>query len=203
MIGARVDITFDEAARLQAVAEGAVTQAGRAMSEMTGTTIEITAPRVLWVPLAEVPGLLGGPEALVAGVYLSVLGDLAGHMLFAMPLAAALALVDELLEQPQGTAQSFDEMAESALAEVGNLTGSFFLGVLGDRTGLRPHPSPPAVAVDMVGAILDEVLAEQGWYGEDALMIQTTFRQCDRETGGFFLVFPDRVSLRAILQGLG
>jgi len=202
MIGAKATLTADKLARLQTVAEMGMARAGQGLSDMMGRSIEVVAPRVAMVPLEQVPQLAGGPDTTIVGIYLSILGDLTGHIILMVPLPSALALVDTLLEQPAGTTEYLDAMAESALAEVGNLTGSFFLAALADSTGLRPHPSPPAVAVDMIGAILDAVLADLGQEGEDGFMIETTFRQSERAISGFFLVFPDRVSLEAIIRTL-
>ncbi|MGQ9677404.1 MAG: chemotaxis protein CheC [Chloroflexota bacterium] len=202
MIEVNPGLTLEGLARLQTVARKGVERAGRGLSEMAGSCIEVSVPDVRVVSLCEVPHLVGGAENHVVGVYLSILGDLSGHIMLFLPVPSAFALVDALLEQQEGTTAYLDEIAESALAEVGNITGSFFLNALGDEIGMQPQPSPPAVAVDMVGAILDAVLSDLGQYGEDVFMIDTVFRQSDKEISGFFLVLPHRASLEAILRRL-
>jgi chemotaxis protein CheC len=203
MIDAQAKPYADGLARLLTVAELGMARAGEGLSEMTGTPIEVIAPSVRIIPLGDVPALVGDPDTLMVGIYLSMLGDLTGHVILMFPYPSALALVDALLELPEGTTVGLDPMAESALGEVGNLTGSFFLNALSDNAGLKLQPSPPAVAVDMTCAILDAVLADLGQYGEDGLMIDTYFKQSDKAVSGFFLVFPDRPSLCRLVEWMG
>jgi chemotaxis protein CheC len=202
MTRTKIEPTAEQMNRLQKVAEIGMANAGQGLSEMTGNQIDVAAPKVELVPLEQIPIMVGGPDILVVGIYLSIVGDLTGHVMLMLSLPSALALVDTILEQPIGTTVEMDAMAESALAEVGNLTGSFFITALGDRCELNPQPSPPAVVVDMSGAILDVVLADLGQEGEEALMIETSFRQSERAINGFFLCFPNQASLETIFREL-
>src|SRR5690606_31441759 len=52
-----------------------------------------------------------------------------------------------------------EELADSALGELGNVVGSAFLNDLADRFSLRIKPSPPAVGRDMIGALLATLAA--------------------------------------------
>ena len=189
-------------AKLLMVAQKGMTRAGQGLSEMTGTPVEVIAPSVSAVAINEVTNLVGSPDALNVGLYLSILGDLTGHIVLMFPYPSALSLVDALLELPTGTTVCLDEIGESALCEVGNLTGSFFLNALSDSTNFRLHPSPPAIATDMTEAILDTVLADLGQYGEEMVVIDTNFKQSEKAIQGFFLVFPDRDSLRRLVAWL-
>ena len=69
-------------------------------------------------------------------------------------------LIDLQIGLVPGSTRNLGEMELSVMGEMGNITGSFFLNALADATNLTLAPSPPAVMVDMAGAILDIALAE-------------------------------------------
>ena len=112
----------------------------------------------------------------------------------------ALALVDLLLGQPPGTTTDLDEMEESAMGEVGNIMGSFFLNALSDATGLTLQPSPPAVMTDMAGAILDVAMADILQESDDALVVETSFSTEDRQIEGTLLMMPSPDLLRVLKE---
>jgi chemotaxis protein CheC len=65
--------------------------------------------------------------------------------------------------------------------------------------GMETRPTPPAVMVDMVGAILDVIIATAAGIGEHVLMLSATFMQGDREAEASFWVIPDPRVLEAFL----
>src|SRR5581483_8651111 len=129
-------------------------------SEMTGRSITAEAVGLRTVPLAGLSTLAGDPERPGVAIHLGVGGDGSGCILLALGEAAAYELVDMLLGQPDGTTQSLDAMEVSALAEVGNVAGSYFLTALADGANLTLPPTPPIVFHEMRGAILDSLAAE-------------------------------------------
>ena len=172
------------------------------LAQMLGREIKINSLRVARIPVGDAPGLVGGHEALSVGIYLTVSGAATGHMFMVFHPKTALGLVDLLLGEELGTTQSLSEMEESALAELGNITGSFFLNALADITGLVLLPSPPAVIMDMAGAILDVALADIILESDYALVVETSFGTEDRQIGGSFLVMPSPDLMRALIENL-
>ena len=65
------------------------------------------------------------------------------------------------------------EIGESALMEIGNIVGASYLNALGQMTGMELEPTPPAAATDMLGAIVETVLAERAGAGDVALLLDT------------------------------
>ena len=53
-----------------------------ALSQIINHRIDMNVPEVSIVPLGEVPELVGGPEAMVVGVFLRVYGQAPGNILF-------------------------------------------------------------------------------------------------------------------------
>ena len=126
---------------------------------------------------------------------------ISGQIMLVIPYEKALELVDLLMENPPGTTQTLGSFERSALAEVGNQTGTFFINSLSSLTGLDVRPSPPAVMVDMVGAILDIIVATTGGVSEHVLLMQANFKLGDRKVETNFWVIPDESTLEAIKLG--
>ena len=187
---------------LRDVASRGTTNAAAGLSEMVGRNIKIHTPDIFLVRLDEVSRLAGGPEKTVVGVYLAIGGDVKGHILLMFAPREAQRLVDMVMDQPAGTTKSLGAMERSALGEVGNLTGTFFLNALAEVTRLHIHPSPPAVMVDMGAAVLYVPLTALAETAEESLVIKTIFIDDQRRIEAAFLVMPDMYSLQAILEVL-
>ena len=183
---------------LTALAKQGFQNAAEGLSGMTGVSLAVYDPTVNLVPLKDIPYVLGGPETDAVGIYLKMEGDISGHVLLIMPYQKALEMVDLLMDEPSGTTQKLGSLERSALAEVGNLTGTFFLNALAEQTGLPSRPSPPAVIVDMVGSILDIITALVGGIGDEVLMFQANFLIRDKEMNTDFWVIPDTSTLEKL-----
>ena len=87
-------------------------------------------------------------------------------------------------------------MERSDVGEMGTLTASFFLNALADATNLTLTPSPPAVMIDMAGAIMDIALSKIMQEQDDVLAVKTTFSTDNRQMNGTFLVCQPWISSR-------
>ncbi len=172
-----------------------------ALSQLLGKRILITVPKANIIPLSEVPKLVGDPNTLVAGLTLSILGDATGKILLLFPRDSALHLADMLLKQPIGSSKILTEMGHSAIKEAGNILTGAYLSALNEFLGMLLLISVPTLVFDMAGALLATVT--QGL--EDAtkvISIETRFVDDNKEIGGYFILIPDAVSLRAIFQAI-
>ena len=152
------------------------------------------------VPLNDIPMLLGCPENDAVGIDLKIDGDMTGQIMLILPLERAMSIVDMLMEEPEGTTQELGSMERSALAEVGNLTGSFFLNAISETTGLTLMPTPPAVMVDMIGAILSVVIATMDEVNDNVLMFQAAYKLKNRRIDANFWIVPDARSLEKLIR---
>lgn len=160
------------------------------LSQMVGKEIKIANINLKKVMAKDIPDLFGGPQALMVGVYLAICGNTNGHMIAIYQPQTAFDLVDLLLGQPQGSTTELSEMEQSVLGEVGNIMGSFFLNHLANTTGASLQPSPPAVLMDMAGAILEVATVSVLEECEYTYVIETIFETSDRQVAGTFLVMP-------------
>jgi chemotaxis protein CheC len=169
------------------------------LSGMVGQIISNDAPRVKTVPIAQAAMCAGDPEAEVAIVYLLMEGDLRGQTILILSLDSALNLINLLMDAPPGTptiTSNLDLMQRSSLAEVGNLAISYFLNAVAVLTGTQLRPSPPAVVVGMLGAILSMVVTPVAAVSDDLLIIETSFRDAAGTVYARLWVLPDPISLR-------
>ncbi len=171
------------------------------LSEMVGRDVKVkNHVNPARIEVKDAAELLGGAEALTVAVYLRVGGSATGHMVLVYSPETAYELVDMLLGLAPGTTQELEPMERSALGEMGNIMGSFFLNAVADATGVELLPSPPAVMMDMAGSILDSVLAEIMMETDEVLVADTIFGTSDRQINGTFLVMPSGELVRILLQ---
>jgi chemotaxis protein CheC len=185
---------------LKSIASEGVTNAAHGFSGMVGRKILVEKATAKLVPVLTIPEIAGQADTDAVGIYLRFKGDLDGQMMMIVPYQKALELVDLLMEVPQGTTQHFGSLERSALGELGNLCGSFFLNSIASSTDTKFHPTPPAVMVDMVGAILDVVVATTGGICEHALLMQANFMDGARCVMADFWVIPEMNSLGEMLK---
>ena len=170
------------------------------LSEMVGQELSVTSLDLKQFPAKDAATLLGGPENLVVGIYLTISGDATGHLMLVHDPKIAFELIDIQMGLVPGTTQNLEEMERSVMGEMGNITGSFFLNALADATNLTLTPSPPAVMIDMAGAILSIALTEIMQDQDDVLAVSTTFGTANQQMNGTFLVMPTMDFLRVILK---
>ena len=174
-----------------------------ALSQIIQRKIDMSVPQVSILPLADVPDVVGGPDVMVAGVYLRVFGPAPGSILFLLPRESAFALGDRRMGREYGHTETLSAMDESALMEIGNILAGAYLNALSFFTNLTLLPSIPALAMDMAGAILSVILIQLGQMGDHALVIETEFSSEVEGVKGHFFLIPDPGSLSIILSAIG
>jgi chemotaxis protein CheC len=177
--------------------------AATSLSQMLGRKIEMTVPRINILPFRDVADAVGGGESLVAGVFLQVTGSAPSSILFIMPIQSASLLIDLLMGRALKADCELTEMDQSALREIGNILAGSYLNALGAFTSLEFNQSVPALAVDMAGAILSEILYKLGQVGDYALVIETEFIEDEKQVKGHFFLLPEPGSLDKIMESLG
>jgi chemotaxis protein CheC len=153
-----MDLRSLDASQLDAVREVANIGAGHAataLSQITRRTIMIDVPEVTIVPLEEVDRILGEPDEVVAAIMMKMLGDVTGRTVQIFPGPSAVKLTRILLGEPAPDfPDGFGDAQLSVLKEVGNIIVGAYLSALSEFMGLLLVMSVPAIALDMVGAIL-------------------------------------------------
>ncbi|MCH7471697.1 chemotaxis protein CheC [bacterium] len=176
--------------------------AATALSQMIDRPVEITVPQATITDVNNVAQLLGGEEQAVAATYVQVVGDVRGHLVLVFSIEDAHSLI-KLIAPGAKLDLMQDEMARSAVQELGNILSSSFLRSLMEMTQLNMQPTVPAVAVDFAGSIVSSVVCNLYEVSEKLVVVQTNFVVSGEEISGFFIFIPEPGSLSVILQSLG
>lgn len=173
--------------------------AATALSMLLGKKIDMTVPAVNVVKLEDVVELNG--ESEVSGIVVRVLGDIAGNILLVFDSNTSKKVIKKLL----GAQESPDsEMGKSVLCEIANIISASYMNSIAQLTSLAIAPSVPAVAYDMLSAILTTTFIESNQYDEYILDIETVFLDDTEENiGGHFYYIPMPGSLEKILKSIG
>jgi chemotaxis protein CheC len=185
---------------LEIMAQKGIRHAAQGLSSMIGEELNVSEPAMRVVPLGEIAVILGGPENEAVGIYLRSEGMLAGQFMLITPYPKALELVDLIMDVPEGSTTNLGSLERSALAEVGNMTVAFFLNAIDRSIGMAARPTPPAVIVDMVGAILDVIIATCGGISEHVLLLETNISRGDRGIDLVFWVIPEPSTIEAFIN---
>jgi chemotaxis protein CheC len=173
-----------------------------ALSELVDQKVDLSTPTARLLQLSNVPDLVGGPEATVAGVYLNVTGDCSGSILLLLGEESAVKL-SSLMVPKETEGPHLSVVKRSALQETGSILSAAYLNALGRLTGLFFKPSVPGFAMDMAGAIFDYVLVDLAATEDYVLVVETDFVVSGEKVMGHLVLFPDLGTLNTILQRLG
>jgi chemotaxis protein CheC len=171
--------------------------ASTALSGMLGRAVDISVPNAKVLPFADAVEAAGNPEAEVTGIVLGIVGDMTGTVLLLVPPADADAMCRMLGVEPD------DELGLSALGEIGNIVGTSYINALASMTGTDLEPTPPATATDMLGAIVESVLAATAQTGDVALVLDSNLMVEGEDCSISFLLVPDQGGVDQLLARLG
>jgi chemotaxis protein CheC len=161
--------------------------AATALATFLQSRVDLDPPVAYEVDLQAACGLLLEDEGSTSVVLLELEGDLDGLMtLFIKDPGPYL----EALGAPP-------EMAEPAIAEIGNIFAARFMEAIGSMLGFEGHHLPPATATGDRRAIMETVLALAS--GSDAYtLIRSWLRMDDGSAPAELLYFPGQSALEHV-----
>ncbi len=174
-----------------------------AMAELTGKTFDMAVPEVESVALERLPSILGDPNGLTVATYMSIDGDVGGHIAFLMPWHSAQQLWLMLVGDAPTSPDDVSDLHASVALEVGNMVNAGLLNSISDMTGLSLHATPPQVSMDMTAAVVASIVCEASFVDSVALSIQTEIFDLSHRVSGFFVYIPTVGGLRSVFQSLG
>jgi chemotaxis protein CheC len=171
--------------------------ASTALASMLGKPVDISVPTAQALPFADAVDATGPGERIVTGVVIGVVGELDATVLLLMGQSDAATLCHLLGVDPA------DELAASALGEIGNIVGASYINALGAMTGLELEPAPPESATDMLAAIVATVLADRAAGGDLALVLDSDMIVEGEDCSISFLLVPSHGGVEELLSRLG
>ncbi|MEQ2526506.1 chemotaxis protein CheC [Robertmurraya yapensis] len=183
--------------------------AATSLSTLLNKKIDMRVPKVSVVSFDEMMDMAGGPENIVASVFLRIEGDAPGSMFFVLSIEQANTFIKQMINDVHFSFENppYHELAMSALQELGNILSGSYLSSLSDFTNLDLYPSVPALSIDMVGAIISFGLIELSQVSDYAIVIDTALDDDDTHSSesvkGHFFLLPDPDSFETIFKALG
>ena len=172
-------------------------KASTALSMLLDRSVDISVPTARALSFADAVEATGDYEQEITGIVLGIVGDLEGVVLLLVTPDDADTVCRILGVEPGS------EYAPSALGEVGNIVGSSYINALAEMTGMAIEPTPPATATDMLGAIVQSVLASQAHAGDVALMLDSELAVEGSDCSIAFMLVPSEDGVGELLGRLG
>ena len=177
--------------------------AATSLSVMLGQSVDMTLPNVNLLEFNEAHNAVGGAEALTYGVLVPLEGDVTGMIMFLLEKNFAHLILNILMGESFHSFDEMDEIALSAIREVGNILSAAYVNSIAELTGLSIELSVPSVSIDMAGALLSVPIIRFGTIGDKVLFIEENFSSNEESVASHMILFAEIESLNLILSKLG
>jgi chemotaxis protein CheC len=171
--------------------------ASTALSGMLGRVVDLSVPLAHVLPMIEAVEAIGPPETEVTAIALGVTGDLPATVLLLLTPEHADTICGLLGLPPDS------ELAPSALGEIGNIVGTSYLTALAGMAGMNIEPTPPATTTDMLGALVESVIAVRAADTDHVLLLDSNLVVEGEDCSIIFLLVPDQGGAEDLLHRLG
>lgn len=172
------------------------------LSKLLNRRIDVVLPVVRRMDLKEVPDFLGGAEQTVCGVYSTLTGNLNGTMLLVFPQDSVRQLLKLWLKMNDDEDDGLSAYERSAISELNNVFVGAYVRAICQLTGYQMIGSVPALAIDMLGALLDELLVTSAQESNETLMMETAFSIHNTKITGYFLLIFNKESLEKLMSSI-
>jgi chemotaxis protein CheC len=175
--------------------------AATTLSQMLGSTIEMSVPAVKMVDLSRLGEYMG--EESAAMVAFELQGDIphGGYILFYITRESAVRLTNTMLGLTD-TTRPLNEMDESALLEMGNIMVSAFLDATAELLGFVMLPSPPTLTIDMAHAAMQSLIAMMDGETDEVFLFSTELVCEEHRIDSDIIMMPDNKTLLKIIAML-
>ena len=160
--------------------------------------IDVTECRLTEVD--KIPRAFGEVTDLVVAINMAIPNRRLCSILMIFQYQSAMDLCDMFLRKEMGTTKRITKNEINALTEIGNICICAYLNGLAKLLNVEFMPSPPSVASDMVGSILESIAISVDELYEYAVIIETNFIHKFGKNKGHFLFILDNESKEAIFK---
>jgi chemotaxis protein CheC len=174
--------------------------AATSLSVMLSSRLTVSPPQVEICDFDTLKDKLGGADATVVGVLSPLTGDIDAMLWFVLGLGDAKHLVSSLM---QDDTDWFTDIGMSAINEIANILIGSYVASLETLSGLKIRYSVPQACVDMAGSILSVPCIEFGMVSDNALLINSQFKNGEHEINGYIMLLSEMHSFNTLLNKLG
>ena len=177
--------------------------AATSLSKLLQKEIRIAIPEVSILGYEDAVNKIGEMEELVAATLVQMSNEVNGLILFIFKMDMANAVLQKLIGTKYVSFEEMDELAYSALEEVGNIIICSYVNAFAQLVGVEIDLSVPSSTVNMPGGILTVPIAESGYETDKLMYIRAEFIMDGTRLSDGLLMLPDIASLNRILEKLG
>lgn len=170
--------------------------AATSLSMLMGRKVDMALPWTRLCSIEQGCAELSHIGQIGVGIEVGVEGTIEGLMLLTLDEPSAVQLIEAFGDMLKGLSLR-DELAQSALMEVGNIVTGAFLTAISNFLGETTSSTPPRFTHDYFDAFVCNIVVE-GCRGVDALLVfKTELKVDDRSVTGdlAFLPTPDAFTL--------
>ncbi|RPI39499.1 MAG: chemotaxis protein CheC [Methanoregulaceae archaeon] len=172
--------------------------AATTLSQMLGSTVQMSVPGIKAVDIAELGNYMGEESAAMVAFELQGEIQHGGFIIFYITRESAIRLTNTMLGLTDMN-RPMNEMDESALIEVGNIMVSAFLDATAELLGFVMIPSPPAMTIDMVHAAMSSLIAGMGEEIDEVLLFSTELTCEEHKIDSDIIMMPENKTLVQIV----
>lgn len=180
--------------------------AGNAATSLAGLLnrkIDMKAPVVRIMDIANVDNALGGPETPVVAILVELSGDIRGIMMFIVSQHFTKIMLKSLLNEENVDCMRLTDMERSAISEIGNIMIGSYVSAISELANLKIKISVPAVTSDMVGSLLTVPAAEMGAVSDEIIFVEDDFKNSNNSISANMMLVPSLDSVEKLMSGLG
>ena len=188
------------------IASMGTAHAATALASIMDKKVAVTSLNVSWVDFQNVTDFIGGPENVIAGILVSLSGDMRGKVIHLLDLESANIITNIMMDmggEAPIVKDEFNEMEVSALEEMGNIMIASYINSLAELVQCKIKPSAPSLSIDMANAVLSAPVAEFGRMADQVLIIESKLSVDNVNFTGYFSFLPNLESFQQLLKTLG
>ena len=197
------DMNLQELDVMKEISSIGTSHAATALSKLLQREIRNSIPEINILGYEETVDRLGYIEELVTATLVRMSNEIDGLMLFVFKMDLANAVLGKLIGMEYQSFEELDELAYSALEEVGNIIICSYVNAFTQLVGVQIDLSVPSSTVNMLGGVLTVPMAEYGYVTDKLMYINAEFIVDGEKLSDGLLMLPDIESLNRILEKLG
>lgn len=197
------DMNLQDLDVMKEISSIGTSHAATALSKLLSKEIRITIPEVSILGYEEAVDRIGEIEELVTATLVTMSNEVNGLMLFIFKMDLANVVLEKLIGKQYESFMELDELAYSALEEIGNIIICSYVNAFTQLVGVEIDLSVPSSTVNMLGGVLTVPIAEYGYETDKLMYINAEFIVDGQKLSDGLLMLPDIQSLNSILEKLG
>lgn len=167
--------------------------AATALSTILNQTVNLEVPIVSIANLTDIADKIGGAEVIRTGVFFKVHQELNGYIMFILDTADAERL-------SKIAAGDYEIDSTSVVSEIANIISGAYIGAIAQMMNCLIDITPPVPAKDMIGALIDSIIAEICQVADKTVLIGTKLLINNETVSGYYVLLLEQESLNRMLD---